>query len=106
MGKLHIGFSHGPAKGIKRKLAPTRDLNGPLLENSLQRLVKAPIDGALKVDEVSPNNMGLEKDDKGALKTNTKNSVKGKKALARAKATQNGSSDAFRLADQKTPLSS
>ena len=50
--------------------------------------------------------MGLEKDDKGALKTNTKNSVKGKKALAHAKAVQNGSSDAFRLADQKTLLSS
>nr|POE77196.1 hypothetical protein CFP56_33150 [Quercus suber] len=85
------------------------DINGPLLDKSLQQLVKVPIGGALKVAKVSPNNMGLEKDanwdrlekDKGALKTNTKNSVKGKKALARARVVQSGSSGAVRLAEEK-----
>ena len=92
MGKLHTRVSHRPAKDMKRKLAPTRELapirelNGPLLENSIQRLVK---DGALKVAEVSPTNMGLVINDKG-LKSNMKNSVKGKKALARARHIQSG----------------
>ena len=61
MGKLHTGVSHKPAKDMKRKLAPTRELapikelNGPLLENSIQQLVK---DRALKVAEVSPTKYG------------------------------------------------
>ena len=98
MGKLHTRVSHGLAKDMKRKLAPTRELNGPLLEKSIQRLVK---DGALKVAEVSPTNMGLVINDKG-LKSNMKNSVKGKKALACARHIQSGTSDVFSLAEQKT----
>ena len=82
MGKLHTRVSHRPTKDMKRKLVPTRELNGPLLEKSIQWLVK---DGAFKVAEVSPNNMGLVKDDKGVQKTNTKSLVKGKKALTHAR---------------------
>ena len=108
MGKLHTRVSHRLAKDMKRKLAPTRELapirelNGPLLENSIQRLVK---DGALKVAEVSPTNMGLVINDKG-LKSNMKNSVKGKKALARARHIQSGTSNDFSLAEQKILSSS
>jgi len=97
-----------------RKLSPIKDINGTLLVNSLQRLVKAPNSWALKEIEESPNSMGLEKDanqdglgkDKGALKPNAKNSMKGKKALARARAIQSSSLGAARVAKEKTLPSS
>ena len=102
MGKLHTRVSHGPAKDMKRKLVPTRELNGPLLEKSTQWLVK---DGAFKVAKVSPTNIGLVIDDK-AHKTNMKNSIKGKKAFTRARRVQNGTPGTFSLVEQKTLPSS
>ena len=103
LGKLQSEVSHGPAKEMKRKLAntrkleTTRELNGPILENVIQRLVK---NGPIKVAEASPTNMGLVISEKG-LDPKLKNSVKGKKALARIRYIQSGISDEMRLAEKK-----
>ena len=108
LGKLHSEVSHGLAKDMKRKLAntrkleSTRELNGPLLENVIQRLVK---DGAPKVAEESPTNMGLVISKKG-LDPKMKNSVKGKKALARVRYIQSGISEELRPAEKKKPPAS
>ena len=62
-------------------------------------------DGALKVAEESPTNMGLVLSKKG-LDPKMKNSVKGKKALARIRYIQSGISDEVRLAEKKNPPAS
>lgn len=113
-GRLQPGNSSGPKKEVKRKMSPIRDINGPLLANSLQRIVKGPSSWALKDYEGSPKSVGLEKGsswdglgkDKGVLKPNAKNSVKGKKALARARASQTNSLSAVRIAGRKNSPSS
>ena len=110
MGKLQTRSSNGPVKEVKRKWVPIKDINGPMLANSLQRLVKTPSNGAVKEFEESPKNMGLKKvtnqdglgKEKGDLKPSVKNSVKGKKALAHARAGQSSSSGFARIDEEKT----
>ena len=110
MGKLQTGSSNGSVKEVKRKWVPIKDINGPMLANSLQRLVKTPSSGAIKESEESPKNMGLKKvtnrDGLGKenvdLKASVKNSVKGKKALARARAGQSSASGTARIDEEKT----
>lgn len=41
-GRLQPSNSSGPKKEVKRKMSPIKDINGPLLANSLQRIVKGP----------------------------------------------------------------
>ena len=95
MGNAHTSHNNGPRKEGKRKLSPNRELNGPLLASSLQRLVQAPNAWVHKEGVRSPESMGVEKGsgqnglgkEKYGLKPNSSVSVKGKKALARAKAS-------------------
>ena len=109
MGNAQPSHNYRPGKEVKRKLSPIRDLNGPLLASSLQRIVKAPNAWAQKVSERSPESLGVEKDtgqtglgkEKQNSKPNSSVSVKGKKALARAKAIQDNSSGTTRVAKGK-----
>ena len=71
--------------------------------------MKAPNTLAQKVSERSPESLGVEKDtdrtglgkEKQTLKPNSSVSVKGKKALAHAKAIQDNSSSTTRVAKGK-----
>ena len=102
MGHAQPSLSNGPGKDIKRKLSPIREVNGPLLANSLQRLVKTPGNWALKEAEGRAKNFGVDKvvdraglgKEKRGVKPSQSVSVKGKKSLARARAFQALSSGA------------
>ena len=94
MGNAQPSHNYGPGKEVKRKLSPIRDLNGPLLASSLQQIVKAP--NAWK--DTGRTGLGKEKQNS---KPNSSVSVKGKKALARAKAIQDNSSGTTRVAKGK-----
>ena len=94
--------NHNAGKDARRKISPSKDFSGPKLASSLQRLSKMSESWA-KVDAgQSLDNMGVEKqvDQTGlgnveqSIKPNRnetlqRDSVKGKKAMARARALTN-----------------
>ena len=104
MGRVQPSRSNRPGKEVKRKLSPTREANEPLLASSLQRLVKTPSTRTEKEMEGQPKSMGVDKDvgrtglgkEKIGFKPNQGDLVKGKKALARARALQANSPGAAR----------
>ena len=94
--------SHNNGKDAKRKISPSKEFSGPKLASSLQRLSKiskswAKVDAGLSLDNVrvekqvdraGPGNVehGFKPIRSESL---PRESVKGKKALARAKAITN-----------------
>ena len=89
------GSSSDSVREAKRKLSPIRGVNGLLLNEALQRIGKEHINRAQSKPEGSPISHGS-----GAVgtwagveaiksKTNRKESIRGKKALARLRAMQN-----------------
>jgi len=104
MGRVQPSRSNGLGKEVKRKLSPTREVNGPVLARSLQRLVKTPSTRTEEEMEGQPKSMGVDKNagrtglgkEKIGFKPNQGDSVKGKKALARARALQANSPSAAR----------
>ena len=96
--------NHSTGKDAKRKISPSKDFNGPNLASSLQRLSKMTESWAKLDAGQSPDNMGVEKqvdwigpgNVKQVIKPNRneplqRDSVKGKKALVRARALINSS---------------
>ena len=90
----HDGSSTDSVRKAKRKLSPTRGVNGPLINEPLQRIGKGHNNRAQSKPEGSPitHASGSVGTRAGAEvtkpKTNRKESIKGKKALARLRATQ------------------
>jgi len=111
MRNVQPSHNNGLGKEVKRKLSPIRDINGPLLASSLQRLVKAPNTWAQKEVEGQSDSVGVDKGvgrtglgkEKKGSKPNQSDSVKGKKALARARALQANSSGPARVERGKSP---
>nr|POE49862.1 hypothetical protein CFP56_26778 [Quercus suber] len=109
MGSAQPGHINGPRKEVKQKLSPIREFNGPLLASSLQRIVKAPNAWVQKEGEGSLASMGVEKGtgrtglgkEKINPKPNLSVSVKGKKAIARARALQDNSPGSIKVAKGK-----
>ena len=110
--------NHSAGKDVKRKISVSKDINGPALASSLQRLGKMDNSWAKKGAVESPDSMGVENHvdwtglgkEKQLLKPNQSEpllsgSVKGKKALARVKALKVNSPSDNRVAKEKNFLS-
>ena len=89
------GSSSDSVREAKRKLSPIRGVNGPLINEPLQRIGKEHTNRAQTKPEGSPIAHGSGSVGTRAgvevtkSKTNRKESIRGKKALARLRATQN-----------------
>nr|POE89719.1 uncharacterized protein CFP56_49491 [Quercus suber]POE89722.1 uncharacterized protein CFP56_49494 [Quercus suber] len=114
VGNVQPSHNAGLGKEVKCRLSATRDINGPLLANSLQRLGKMSNSWDKKEVVGSLVNVGVEKvmgqtgfgKDKQVPKPNRStpnqsDSVKGKKELARARAFKVNSPCAVRAAEEK-----
>ena len=89
------GSSYDSVREAKRKLSPLRGINGPLFNEALQRIGNKHINRAQSKPEGSPilhgsgpigTRAGLEAN---KSKPNRKETIRGKKALARLRAAQN-----------------
>ena len=113
MDNVQPSHNAGLGKDMKRRLSATRDLNGPLLDSSLQRLRKTANSWEKKDVKGSPGSVGVEmvrgrtglgreqvpKPSHSA--PNQSGSVKGKKSLAHARTLNVNSPDAVRATENK-----
>ena len=113
MDNVQPSHNVGLGKEMKHRLSATRDFNGPLLASSLQRLGKMPNSWAKRDVVGSPNSVYVEKfmgrtrlgeeqvPEPSRSAPNQSSSVKGKKALACARALIVNSPGAVRAAKEK-----